>query len=189
MVEQPCSECMHVNERKSVLPISVPFGFSLRKCVSILKSSMKRIRSPPWRRALVTGRSSACLCPAKGWKYPGWRAFFMWFLLGLLPEGGSSKLGMLSGRSGYELHFIEMCENTLKIVVCVCTLPGGLEDCGPHLLPISVDHAVRLGTWEGRSPCPSADTLCWGGLLRGRLGVPGFVCGQRSSQHCFVLCE
>lgn len=63
----------------------------------------------------ISGSCPACLWPAKGWKYPGCRAFSLWF-----PWVCFQREGILSGRSGSELGFIEMCENMLKVVVCVC---------------------------------------------------------------------
>lgn len=132
------------------------------------------------------------------WEYPGCRAFSLWFPLGLLPEGGSSRLGMLSGRSGCELSFTEMCENMLKIALCVCA--HSQEDMGT-VLP------TCRAAWEGFQllwtmqteqapgkrdlPAPVL-TVCVEGypqFLGARLRVPGFVYGQTCSQHCFVLHE
>lgn len=102
---------------------------------------------------------------SKGLEIPWVQGFLHVLLLGFASRGRELKAGHVV-RKIRELSFIEMCENTLKIVVCACTLPGGLEDCDPYLLgcfrrfPVAVDHAGRSGIWEERSPCPSAGSLC-----------------------------
>lgn len=146
-----------------------PFGFSLSKCVANNfkelheKNKTTTLGGEHWWQGGVLGAALHVCGQQRAGNTLG--EGLSWVPLGFASRGRELKAGHVVRKIRVWIEFHrdvwKYAENS-----CVCMhtsrrtrglwSPLAANCCGP---------CRQTGHWEGRSPCPSVDTLCWGGLL------------------------